>query len=126
MEFEMTKQLLVGAAVLALMTGAAVAQTTSETTTSRTTVTPLPPPIAAPADAYSATRTERSEFGGASVETQKSYRNGPDGSSATTQQKVVRPDGSSETTSRTDSSTVGSVPSPIPPSGTTITTTTTR
>jgi hypothetical protein len=126
MELEMRKQLLAGAAVLALMTGAAVAQTTTETTTSRTTVTPLSPPIAAPADAYTATRTERSMFGGATVETQKSYRNGPDGSSATTQQKVVRPDGSSETTSRTDWSTAGAVPNPVPPSSTSITTTTTR
>ena len=126
----MTKQLLAGAAVLALMTGAAFAQTT-ETTTTRTTVTPLPPPAVvvpppAPADSY-VTRTERSTFGGASVETQKSYRSGPDGSVATQQSKVVRPDGSSETSSRTDWSTTGAVPSPVPPlpqSSTTVTTTT--
>ena len=119
----MTK-LLVGAAVLALMTGAAVAQTTTETTTSRTTVAPAP--VMAPSDGYNATRTERSTFGGATVETQKSYHNGPDGSAATVEQKVVRPDGSSETRSRTDWSSTGAVANPVPPTSTTITTTTTR
>src|SRR5579862_5117762 len=71
-EHEMFKPLLVGAAAIALTMGVAHAQTTVETTTTRTTTVPapLPPPI----EPYSATRTERTTFGGASTEVQQSYR----------------------------------------------------
>ena len=115
----MTKLLLAGAAAIALMTGAAFAQSVTETTTSRTTVAP-PPPV----DAYTATRHERSSFGGASVDTEKSVsRDGRGNVSSSIKEQVVRPDGSSETNTHKEWS---AAPVPPPASSTTTTTTINR
>ncbi len=112
----MMKQLLAGAAVIALMTGAAFAQGVTESTTSRTTV--APPAV----DAYSATRTERNSFGGASIETQKNVtRDGMGGVTSSSKEQVVRPDGSSET--RTHKEWSGAPVAPPANSSTTTTTT---
>jgi hypothetical protein len=101
----MAKQLLACAAALALLSGAAVAQTTFESSRT-TTVAP-----AAPVDTYSATKSEQSySAGGAAVESKQSYKSGPMGSSTSSQSKVVNPDGSSEFTSRKESSGATGVP----------------
>ena len=127
----MTKLLLASAATIALMTGVAAAQTAVETT--RTTVSPAPPSVTvitptpiAPAPGYTST-TERSSFGGASVETQKTYQNGPDGTVATSSEKVVRPDGSSQATTHKEWSSSSMPPAPpvMPPASSSTTTTTT-
>jgi hypothetical protein len=122
-EHEMFKPLLAGAAAIALTMGVAHAQTTVETTTTRTTAVPapLPPPIAP----YSATRTERSTFGGASTEVQKTYRSGVDGTAATQQETIVHPDGTSQTVTHEERSNTVAIPPPAPAVGT-ISTTTTR
>ncbi len=112
----MTKLLLASAAAIALMTGVASAQTTIESSRT-TTVTPVAPPV----ESYTS-KTEKSTFGGASVESKKTYQNGPDGSVATQESKVVRPDGSSEMSSHKEWSTA---PAPLPPASSTTTTTTT-
>jgi hypothetical protein len=115
MEGDMTKQLLAGAAVFALLAGTALAQGVSETTTSRTTVTP------APVEGYSATRTERNSFGGASIETEKSVKSdGMGGVVSSQKEQVVRPDGSSETRTHKEWSAA-----PVPPASSSTTTTTT-
>jgi len=95
----MIKQLLGCAAASALLMGVAHAQV--------------------PAESYSTTKTQSSTFGGASTETQQSYRAGVDGTVATKKQTVVRPDGSSETVMRKESTS----PSVIPPATTSSTTT---
>jgi hypothetical protein len=102
------ERLLASAAALALITVVAAAQTTVETTTTRT-IAPPPPPVA---ESYPA-----GTLGGATVETRKSYQYGPDGAVTNTEQRVVRPDGSTETTRRQDWS--------VPPAGSRTTTTTT-
>jgi hypothetical protein len=119
---DMKKQWLAGAAALALMSGAAFAQTVTETTRS-TTVVPVPPPVES-----TTTRTEKNSFGGASIEKQQSYQTGPNGTVSSTESKVVRPDGSSETSYRKDWSTGTALPPPAPvaPYSSTTTTTTTR
>ncbi len=123
----MTKQLLAGVAVIALMTGAAVAQSVTETTTSRTTVAPLTvetlPPPAAPGT--TTTKTERSVApDGSRVESQQTIKNDPYGSVSSSETKVMRPDGSSESSWRKEWS--GAPPTVIvPPPATSTTTTTT-
>lgn len=114
----MTKQLLAGAAALALFATGAVAQTTVETTRS-TTVAPI-----APVESSTTVRTEKNSFGGASVETQKSYQTGPSGTVSSTESKVVRPDGSSESSYKKEWSTAPA-PAPVVPYGSSSTTTTT-
>jgi hypothetical protein len=119
---DMKKQLLAGAAALALMSGAAFAQTVVETTRS-TTVTPVPPP----AQSYTSSRTETSGFGGAAIEKKQTFESGPNGTVSSTENKVVRPDGSSETSYRKDwSTTPAPAPAPVMPYSSTTTTTTTR
>lgn len=117
----MKKQLLAGAAALALMSGAAFAQTITETTRS-TTVVPVPPPV----ESYSSTRTETNGFGGAAIEKKQIYESGPNGSVASTEKKVVRPDGSSEMSYRKEWSGTPPAPVPVVPYSSTTTTTTTR
>jgi hypothetical protein len=117
---DMKKQLLAGAAALALMSGAAFAQSVVETTRS-TTVTPVAPP----AQSYTSSRTETSGFGGASVEKKQTFESGPNGTVSSTENKVVRPDGSSESSYRKDWSTTPA-PAPVMPYSSTTTTTTTR
>ena len=121
----MKKQLLAGAAALALMSGAAFAQTVTETTRS-TTVTPVPPPV----QSYSSQRTETTGFGGAAIEKKQMYEAGPNGTVSSTENKVVRPDGSSESSYRKEWSTGTALPPPAPapvmPYSSTTTTTTTR
>lgn len=118
----MTKQLLAGAAALALFATGAVAQTTVETTRS-TTVAPIAPVIA-PVESQTTVRTEKSTFGGASVETQKSYQSGPSGTVSSSESKVVRPDGSSESSYKKEWSNAPA-PAPVVPYGSSSTTTTT-
>jgi hypothetical protein len=124
----MTKQLLASAAVLALLSGAAAAQTTLETTRT-TTVNPAYP---APVESYSTTKTERTYTpSGATVESQQSYQSGVTGTVSSSQNKVVRPDGSSEVTTRKEwsNSTIepsAYPPAPLPPPGISTTTTTYR
>jgi len=114
----MAKQLLACAAALALLSGAAVAQTTYESSRT-TTVSPV-----APADSYSATKTEKSYTpGGAAVESKQSYKSDLSGTSSSSMNKVVNPDGSSEITARKESS--GSSGLPAPMTGTSTSTTTT-
>jgi len=120
----MFKPLLAGVAAIALTMGVAHAQTTVETTTTRTTAVPapLPPPI----QPYSATRTDRTTFGGASTEVQQDYRTGVDGTATTKQETIVRPDGSSQTVTHEERSSAVPIPAPMPPPIGTISTTTTR
>ncbi len=133
----MTKQLLAGAVALALLSGAAAAQTTLETTRT-TTVAPM---VGAPVDSYTTTKTERTYTpSGATVEREQTYQSGATGTVSSSQSKVVRPDGSSETTTSkqwSNSTTVPSVyppapipsaypPAPIPPATTSTTVTTYR
>jgi hypothetical protein len=119
-EHDMTKQLLAGAAALALLSGVAAAQTTYETT--RTTT--VAPTVPVPSESYSATKTERTYTpSGAAVETQQNYRSDPSGTASTTESKVMRPDGSTEVTTRKEWSNSLTVPNPIPPASTTTTTT---
>jgi hypothetical protein len=122
----MTKKLLVGAAALALLSGAAVAQTTFETSrTTTTTVAPVAPIPAPVVDSYSTTKTERSYTPtGAAVETQQTYKSGLNGSASSSESKVVRPDGSSEVTTRKEwSNAPAAVVNPVvPPTSTTTTT----
>jgi len=111
----MTKQLLAGAAALALLSGAAAAQSTFESTRT-TTVSPAVP---APTESYSSTKTERTVTpGGAAVETQQSYKSDASGTASTTERQVVRPDGSSATTTRKEWTNA-----PAPTASTTTTTT---
>jgi hypothetical protein len=113
----MTKPLLAGAAALALLSGAAAAQTSYETT--RTTT--VAPTIPAPTESYSATKTEQTVTpNGSAVETRQSYKSDVTGTASASQSKVVRPDGSSEVTTRKEWS---GAPSPLPPTSTTTTTT---
>ncbi|MEJ0069557.1 MAG: hypothetical protein WDO24_13410 [Pseudomonadota bacterium] len=117
----MTKQLLVAAAALALLSGAAVAQT-YESTTSRTTT--VAPTIPTPTDSYSSTKTERTYTpSGAAVERQQTYKSDLSGTAATQESKVMRPDGSSETSVRKEWSNSLPIPNPVPPATTTTTTT---
>jgi hypothetical protein len=129
-ECDMTKQLLAGAAALALLSGAAAAQTLETTRT--TTVSPAYPAYTAPADSYTTTKTERTYTpSGATVEREQSYQSGVSGTVSSSQSKVVRPDGSSEVTTRKEWSNSATVPSsyppaPIPPASTSTTVTTYR
>jgi hypothetical protein len=75
-------------------------------------------------DSYSATKTEQSYTpGGAAVESKQTYKSGLNGTSSSSQSKVVNPDGSTEMTSHKESS--GSSGLAIPPAGVDTTTTTT-
>jgi hypothetical protein len=118
----MIKRLLGGAAMSAVVIGMAYGQTTLETTTTRTTVAPPAPPP--PAAGYSASRTDRTTFGGASTEIQQNYRTGADGTETSKQQTFVHPNGASETVSHQELSTPAPV-APLPPPIGTISTTTT-
>jgi hypothetical protein len=119
---DMTKQLLAATAALALLSGAAVAQT-YESTTSRTTT--VAPTIPVPSDSYSATRTEKTYTpSGAAVEHRESYKSDMSGNAATQESRVMRPDGSSETNVRKEWSNSLPLPNPVPPAASTTTTTT--
>jgi hypothetical protein len=137
---------LASAAVLALLTGGAFAQTTIETTrqTTLAPVTVLPPVTLTPnVDSYSQTRTQRSTDGyGNQTETTQTYSNSGIGSTSRSETQVKRLDGSTESSYReqwssststlppsqsTVTTTVVPAPAPIyPPVGTTTTTTTIR
>jgi hypothetical protein len=114
----MTKRMLVGVAALALMSSGAFAQTVVETTRS-TTVAPV-----APVESSTTVRTEKNTFGGASVEKQQHYQTGPNGTVSSSESKVVRPDGSSESSYKKEWSTAPA-PAPVVPYGSSSTTTTT-
>jgi len=118
----MIKRLLSGAAIGALMIGVAYGQTTLETTTTRTTtVAPPPPP---PVAGYSASRTERTTFGGASTEVRRDYRTGANGTETSKQQTITEPNGASETVTQQQSSSPPPVAA-VPSVGTISTTTST-
>jgi hypothetical protein len=106
---------------LALLSGAALAQT-YESTTSRTTT--VAPTIPVPSDSYSATKTEKTYApNGAAIEHRESYKSDMSGTASTQESKVVRPDGSSERTTRKEWSNSLPLPNPVPPASTTTTTT---
>jgi hypothetical protein len=143
----MTKRYwLASAAVLALMTGGALAQTTIETTrhTTLAPVTVLPPVTLTPnVDSYSQTRTQRSIDGyGNQTETTQTYSSGGAGNTSRSETQIKRLDGTTESSYREQwssststlppsqssvTTTVVPAPTPVyPPVGTTTTTTTIR
>lgn len=110
----MTKQLLAAAAAFALLSGVAMAQT-YETTTSRTTTVAPTPTIPVPSDSYTQTRTESHVApSGAAVQTQQTYKSDLSGTAASSEQKVVRPDGSTEVTTSKQWSNSVNLPPPAP------------
>ncbi len=105
----MTRYLLTGAAALALMTGAAMAQFASSSTTTTTqsvapSVVPLPPLAPAVPSAGTITSTSHNERtvneNGVVVEKSQSYKNDGLNASSTSHVETRAPDGSEVTTTR--------------------------
>ncbi len=98
----MKKYFLVGVTAFALTTGAALAQTTSETVT--TTTIPAAPTVVMPSPAapgtYSTTKSQQTiDSTGTKVEKSQSYTTGVNGTAAATTVQTVAPDGTQRSTS---------------------------
>lgn len=94
----MTRHWLAGAAAFAMMTGVALAQSTSSdtTTSSQSTTTANSPPVTG---SYSASKTQKTiDANGAETDKSQTYKNGISGSSATSSTRTKAPDGSNEST----------------------------
>lgn len=109
----MLKQCLTSAAVLAMLTGVAMAQTTTIGTTTSTQSTTTNAPV----DTYSVTKTQRNvDPLGTQVESSQTYKSGPGGSATRTETQVKRPDGTTESSYREQwSNAPGSVIAPVAP-----------
>jgi len=108
----MTKYLLTTAAAIALFTGGAMAQISSETSTTTRSVT-VPTPMV---NTYSSTETKKTSDDGVTMEKSKSYSrdasgvsskssvevNGPDGSKSESHERKVSPDGSTVVRSKSE------------------------
>jgi hypothetical protein len=85
-----------------------------------------PPPAPLPPQAGYSSRTERTTFGGASTEIDKTYRSDANGVTTTNGQQIVHPDGTVETVTHQQGWAPPAPPPSLPPSVGTISTTTTR
>jgi len=96
-----------------MLTGVAMAQTTTVGTTTSTQSTTAP----GPTDTYSITKTQRNlDPLGTQVESSQIYKAGPGGSATRTETQVKRPDGTTESSYREQwSNAPGSAIAPVAP-----------